>query len=523
MQYGTVGIAVSKVKEAAINFPKETRDLLYTLVNDCKGNTAQLDLTKIPEEVIKYFLEHIELSEKQRRTMYLFVTKEQKDILSVPIDTPNEFHNAMCSLGKGGANVEMELNGRWYPIELHSSYQPPNHGCPAYATVNAQITWTGGSYNVSKFIDSRDFTDENGEKRKNTVKGVLEQLGFRPLQTNLLDFVKVVRKAQKVSVDHGRLFNCTNSVVRLSQQWFKSGLDEIQFGSPISPRRVIIESELEIQGSNRYGGYSRFGQQMNTSELPLIRAFSLDMKEYVFIDVRDLEEYVWDEKAIDRLVLPTKIDSILKKVFKADADKLFGDILKGKHGGMIILAHGGPGVGKTLTAEVFAENTKRPLYVMEMGELGTKLADVEQNLQRVFLRATRWNAVLLMDEADVFMAERNENLERSAIVGVFLRLLDYYPGMLFLTTNRRDVIDKAFQSRITLALDYPDLDEEARETVWSTMLGLAGITVTDGLDGIPEIELNGRQIRNLVRLVKVTHGTEIRHSELRDLCEFTCR
>lgn len=146
---------------------------------------------------------------------------------------------------------------------------------------------------------------------------------------------------------------------------------------------------------------------------------------------------------------------------------------------------------------------------------------MEKALQLIFARATRWNAVLLLDEADVFMSERGNDLERSAIVGVFLRLLDYYPGLLFLTTNRLKVIDPAFASRITLSLHYPDLTREARRAIWTTMLKLARIEVTDGLNGIPDLELNGRRIRNLVRLVKVTHGDRITHDELRELCKFT--
>ena len=207
-----------------------------------------------------------------------------------------------------------------------------------------------------------------------------------------------------------------------------------------------------------------------------------------------------------------------------DARSLFGDLLRGKSGGMVILANGKPGVGKTLTAEVFAEHTKRPLYVMEMGELGTNLASVEQNLQRVFLRATRWNAVLLMDEADIFMHKRDDNLERSAIVGVFLRLLDYYHGLFFLTSNRAEVIDPAFKSRITLQLDYPDLDRDARLKIWDLMFKMANIEVTDGLDGLPDIELNGRQIRNLVRLVKVMNpGGKVTSEKVKEICRFACK
>lgn len=162
----------------------------------------------------------------------------------------------------------------------------------------------------------------------------------------------------------------------------------------------------------------------------------------------------------------------------------------------------------TLTAEVFAEQTKRPLYVLEMGELGVQLDKVEESLQLIFARAARWSTVLLFDEVDIFLSKRTEaDLERNAIVGVFLRLLDQYKGMLFLTTNRADAIDPAFSSRITLRLDYPNLDEVARERIWNSMLISAGLTLSLGEGSLKEIaayKLNGRQIRNVVRLLKAT-------------------
>ena len=67
-------------------------------------------------------------------------------------------------------------------------------------------------------------------------------------------------------------------------------------------------------------------------------------------------------------------------------------------------------------------------------------------------------AVLQFDECEIFLAQRGDGLERSAIVGIFLRMLDYYEGLLFLTTNRPDTLDYAIRSRVMLRLEYPDLD-----------------------------------------------------------------
>lgn len=78
---------------------------------------------------------------------------------------------------------------------------------------------------------------------------------------------------------------------------------------------------------------------------------------------------------------------------------------------------GPPGVGKTLTAECIADLYERPLYSVTSGDLGVDPETVEERLRDIFDYAVTWNAVLLLDEADVFLAERNlENLERNALV-----------------------------------------------------------------------------------------------------------
>jgi hypothetical protein len=88
--------------------------------------------------------------------------------------------------------------------------------------------------------------------------------------------------------------------------------------------------------------------------------------------------------------------------------------------------------------------------------------EVEKNLQHNFKLAHKWGCVLLLDEADVFLAKRNKtDLRRNAVTSVFLRSLEYYAGILFLTTNRVGSIDPAFKSRIHMSLFYPRIDLEA--------------------------------------------------------------
>lgn len=115
----------------------------------------------------------------------------------------------------------------------------------------------------------------------------------------------------------------------------------------------------------------------------------------------------------------------------------FDDFIAGKGQGLVACLHGPPGSGKTMTAESVAEYTKSPLYLISAGDLGADPKKLEISLSRTLRLCTIWNAVLLLDEADVFLEERSlHDLERNALVSIFLRLLEYYRGILILTTNR---------------------------------------------------------------------------------------
>ncbi|KAI0553498.1 hypothetical protein F4679DRAFT_474234 [Xylaria curta] len=136
------------------------------------------------------------------------------------------------------------------------------------------------------------------------------------------------------------------------------------------------------------------------------------------------------------------------------------DLIQNKGRGLVVLLHGVPGVGKTATAEAVAMEYKKPLFVITCGDLGLSPSEVEWSLSNVFRLAHLWDCVLLLDEADVFLSQRSKlDMKRNALVSVFLRVLEYYNGLLFLTTNRVGTIDEAFKSRIHMSLYYPPLDK----------------------------------------------------------------
>ena len=147
------------------------------------------------------------------------------------------------------------------------------------------------------------------------------------------------------------------------------------------------------------------------------------------------------------------------------------DLVRGKGKGLIILLHGAPGVGKTSTAETAADAFGKLLFPITCGDLGLTAADVEKELSEKFHLAELWGCVLLLDEADVFLARRtNTDIKRNSLVSVFLRVLEHFTGVLFLTTNRVGAFDEAFKSRIHLSLYYPPLDAEQTRNIWKVNL-----------------------------------------------------
>ena len=152
-------------------------------------------------------------------------------------------------------------------------------------------------------------------------------------------------------------------------------------------------------------------------------------------------------------------------------------------------------------------DVKKPLYVIGSGDLGTNAVMLDHQLQKVFQLATAWKAIVLIDEADVFLEQRSmHDLERNAMVAIFLRHLEYYPSILFLTTNRLKTFDHAFLSRIHIALHFHDLSNETLKSIWIAFLKKAGVTIGEA-GGVSEAQLedlakrimNGRQVKNAVK------------------------
>ncbi|KAL7906381.1 AAA family ATPase [Trichoderma velutinum] len=220
-----------------------------------------------------------------------------------------------------------------------------------------------------------------------------------------------------------------------------------------------------------------------------IKSYHLKKKKWVDLQLDGLRDVSWNTRAFESLVLNKKTKRLIQALIsnQIEAEKST-DLISGKGNGLIMLLHGGPGTGKTLTAE--------------------SPEDVENYLESVLHLGKTWGCVVLLDEADVFLEQRSlEDLHRNALVSVFLRVLEYYDGILILTSNRVGTFDEAFKSRIQLAVHYSSLTIHQRTKIWENFIGRLkelqeeGIDFDDLEDNVPQLaskEMNGREIRNAI-------------------------
>ena len=269
-------------------------------------------------------------------------------------------------------------------------------------------------------------------------------------------------------------------------------------------------AQKDRMDTKQEGGHA-FTEEELLIASPVVLGFAFSEKLWLELTVSGISDVVFNEDAFDSLVLPEGQKSIVKALVSSHAfhpSKSIDDIISGKGRGLCCVLHGPPGTGKTLTAEGIADLLKCPLYMVSAGDLGTDPRNLEKELQNILDIAHSWGAILLLDEADVFLEKRSiHDIHRNALVSIFLRLLEYFQGILFLTTNRVETFDEAFVSRIHLSLRYEELSTKARLRVWKLFLEkvrstegveIAKITESDYMD-LARRDVNGRQIKNLVR------------------------
>ncbi len=225
--------------------------------------------------------------------------------------------------------------------------------------------------------------------------------------------------------------------------------------------------------------------------------------------LEDLAQRIEPAATWDDLVLPPAQRAILQDVAlhvrrSATVFESWGFAGKGNRGmGITALFAGPSGTGKTMAAEVLANELRLDLFHIDLSQVVSKyIGETEKNLRRIFDAAERACAILLFDEADALFGKRSEikdSHDRYANIEVsyLLQRMEAYRGLAILTTNMKSALDPAFLRRLRFVLQFPFPDTVQRAEIWRRVFPRA--TPTDGLDHerLARLNVAGGNIRNI--------------------------
>jgi len=209
------------------------------------------------------------------------------------------------------------------------------------------------------------------------------------------------------------------------------------------------------------------------------------------------------------IVLPEATMAVLEEIARhlRHRDRVYGDW--GMAGptdrgtGTAAVFSGPSGTGKTLAAEILANEIGRELVRIDLSQMVSKyIGETEKNLARLFDAAERSGAILLFDEADALFGKRSEvrdshdryaNLE----VSYLLQRMESHPGLAILTTNMKGALDPAFLRRIRFVANFPFPDAALREQIWRRAFTPQVPTESLDFERLARLNVAGGNIRNI--------------------------
>ncbi|KAJ4326671.1 hypothetical protein N0V84_002896 [Fusarium piperis] len=289
-------------------------------------------------------------------------------------------------------------------------------------------------------------------------------------------------------VDRGKAFE------ELCGQHVRNYNGLVHFESGWERKTMFVSERIIVDADAFYRFQHSSAPHLIELEIPRVKGFALSMKKWFEFAVSDITPITWNEKLLGNLVIPDEEKQLLLALVAhtvKQEDGGFDDFIEGK----------------------VAEELKRPLYRVGAADLGLSAENVESSLKKAFDRCSHWNAVLLIDEADVFLETRSsDRLAQNELVSVFLTTLEYYQGVLILTTNRTEDIDPAFESRIDIILTYDHLSQDARKQIWSNFISRLPPDTVDlddaDLDNLSGWDINGRQIKSAIKTARIMAANE---------------
>jgi hypothetical protein len=300
----------------------------------------------------------------------------------------------------------------------------------------------------------------------------------------------------------GKQFTSSGMGYSVSSSYWGSGL--VSFFEDKMECKLVVESIPTEQDSD--GMSITYKNKWGMHFLPYhLYVFCYDITKHrdVKVHVSLMKQYVYNKNLLQHLIISDTVKGLVNSLIDGEIAMEGKDLIKGKSGGITVLCYGPPGNGKTLTGEIYSEYVEKPLYQIQSSQLGISVSDIESNLSKVLRRAERWNCILMIDEADTYIYKRGQDILQNCIVGTFLRLMEYYNGILFLTTNRQDIIDEAIMSRVTVSICYKNPPHDSLVKIWETHYRSYGINISkEEISKVAEeFPMSGRDVRNCLKLI----------------------
>lgn len=222
----------------------------------------------------------------------------------------------------------------------------------------------------------------------------------------------------------------------------------------------------------------------------------------------DLAQRVESSRTWDDLVLPDLAKDLLREIAAhvAHRQKVYhtwGYAALERSAGASVIFAGGSGTGKTLAAEVIANQLGLDLYRVDLSGVVSKyIGETEKNLRRIFQAAGYGGAILLFDEADALFGKRSEvkdSHDRYANIEVsyLLQQMETYQGIAILTTNMLENFDRAFLRRVRFVVQFPFPTAEQRAQIWARMFPPAAPTDALDLRKLARLNVTGGSIRSI--------------------------
>ncbi|KAH6886998.1 hypothetical protein B0T10DRAFT_607806 [Thelonectria olida] len=267
---------------------------------------------------------------------------------------------------------------------------------------------------------------------------------------------------------------------------------------------------------------------------PYLLAFSLVSHQWYGLPSFGFSPLPNPNRFLSKLIIPSGHEAILKVIANSrprremSLEESAGSTFSSRRS-LVVLLHGPPGSGKSSVVRSIAASAQppRPIYHIKGGKLPSEPGRFADSIRDSLKLASRWDCLVLFDDAEIYLGERGNDIDQNRIVSMFLDALDNFTGVIFLTTNRVGLIDEAFKVRIHIALAFQPPDEASSMRIWESHLKQQhehnGIPVTFKVKDILRFARrhvrksasrgrtwNGRQIRNMLEAAIVFAADESR-------------